>query len=72
MSDKDKDGLSNQETDDLLASLNQRASSGANADAASQEEEEGGEDIEAFGFGPKSPYAAAVEPAFPCRGVDTS
>jgi len=48
MSDKDKDGLSNQETDDLLASLNQRASSGANADAASQEEEEGGEDIEAF------------------------
>jgi hypothetical protein len=46
MSDKDKDGLSNQETDDLLASLNQRASS--NTDSASQEEEEGGEDIEAF------------------------
>lgn len=50
MSDQDKDGLSNQETDDLLASLNERASS--KSDGAPQqegvEEEEGGEDIEAF------------------------
>ena len=29
-----------------------------------------GEDIEAFGLGPKSPDAAAVEPAFPPAGID--
>lgn len=48
MSEDNKNGLSDQETDDLLANLNARASTSPAPDASAQEEDEGGEDIEAF------------------------